>query len=103
MKRLCIALIRLYQKILSPLKGRPSCRFRPTCSEYTVGVISEWGALVGIFLGIWRILRCNPFSRGGFNPVPRRVVRPRYPKKREFDPYADRNLTFFLKVNDSDM
>lgn len=72
--RFFIFLIRLYQKFLSPLKA-PSCRFTPTCSAYAVEAIKEWGAVVGLALAFWRILRCNPFSKGGHDPVPERKRR----------------------------
>lgn len=73
--RILIYLIGLYKKYISPLKGTPSCRFTPTCSEYAIGAIREWGALVGTVLTVWRILRCNPFGRGGYDPVPQRKKR----------------------------
>ncbi len=74
MKRLLIWLISLYRKYLSPLK-RPCCRFTPTCSQYAIDAIREWGVIVGLALAIWRILRCNPFGRGGVDPVPKRGTR----------------------------
>ncbi|NMD40134.1 MAG: membrane protein insertion efficiency factor YidD [Deltaproteobacteria bacterium] len=67
-KTVLIALIRLYQKALSPLL-RPACRFHPTCSEYAVEAIRTYGPLRGLAKAAWRILRCNPYSRGGFDPV----------------------------------
>ncbi|MEZ4627075.1 MAG: membrane protein insertion efficiency factor YidD [Eubacteriales bacterium] len=69
MKRLLIALVRGYKKYISPLLP-PSCRFTPTCSEYAVEALSKHGALKGSMLAIWRILRCNPFCKGGYDPVP---------------------------------
>ncbi len=66
-----VALVRLYQKTVSPLKP-PSCRFTPTCSQYAIEALGEWGLIVGTALTIWRILRCNPFGRGGYDPVPKR-------------------------------
>lgn len=72
--RFFIFLIRLYQKLLSPLKP-PSCRFVPTCSVYAIEAIKEWGVIVGLALAFWRILRCNPFSKGGLDPVPKRKRR----------------------------
>ena len=69
MKYLCIALIRLYQKTLSPLLPR-SCRFTPSCSEYALEAFSTWGFFRGLFLSVRRVLRCNPFCRGGHDPVP---------------------------------
>ena len=67
--RLLVALIRLYKRFLSPLLP-PSCRFTPSCSRYTVEAIQKHGALRGCLLGAWRILRCNPFGKGGHDPVP---------------------------------
>ena len=61
--------IRLYQLCLSPLLP-PSCRFVPTCSAYAIEAITKYGALKGSALALWRILRCNPFSKGGYDPVP---------------------------------
>ncbi len=70
MKRCILALIRAYQKYISPSKARPSCRFYPTCSSYAIEAIEKRGLIVGIGLAVWRILRCNPFCRGGYDPVP---------------------------------
>lgn len=64
--------IRLYRRFISPLKGTSTCRFTPTCSQYAMEAIREWGIIVGLALAIWRVLRCNPFGRGGYDPVPRR-------------------------------
>lgn len=72
MRRVCIALIRFYQKYLSPLKSHPSCRFTPTCSAYAIEAFQKRGFFVGFALTVWRILRCNPFSAGGYDPVPER-------------------------------
>ena len=69
MKTLFIFLIRLYQKYLSPLKST-TCPYIPTCSQYGLEAIQKYGALKGGFLAAWRILRCNPFSKGGYDPVP---------------------------------
>jgi len=63
-----IALIRLYQVFLSPFFGR-NCRFLPTCSEYAIEAIHRKGAIVGALMAAWRILRCNPFCKGGYDPV----------------------------------
>ena len=65
---LLIVLVRMYQQALSPLVGR-QCRFVPTCSEYFVQAVRKKGALRGAAAGLWRIVRCNPFSRGGYDPV----------------------------------
>lgn len=64
-----LALIRLYQLTLSRLLG-PTCRFEPSCSEYTATSIERFGVFRGAWLGLKRILRCHPFSRGGFDPPP---------------------------------
>lgn len=75
MEKPIIWLIKLYQKTLSPDHGwfsggkRHVCRFEPTCSQYTIDAIEKHGIFKGIGLGSWRILRCNPFSKGGFDPV----------------------------------
>ena len=69
--RVLIGLVRVYQSTLSPFIGG-QCKFLPTCSEYTIEALRSRGAVVGLGLGIWRILRCNPFSRGGYDPVPPR-------------------------------
>ena len=66
--RIFVGLIRGYQYVLSPLFP-PACRFYPTCSVYTVEAIKQYGALRGSLKGLWRILRCHPFSRGGYDPV----------------------------------
>ena len=65
-----ITIIRFYQQHLSALKGGPTCRFVPTCSAYAIEAITKYGALKGSALALWRILRCNPFSKGGYDPVP---------------------------------
>ncbi len=69
MKRLAILLIRFYRKFLSPLKP-PCCRFYPTCSQYALEAFEKRGFFVGFFLTVWRILRCNPLCKGGYDPVP---------------------------------
>ena len=69
MKKLLIKLIRFYQRHISPY--RPACcRFTPTCSQYAIEAITTHGAFKGMALAIWRILRCNPFGKGGYDPVP---------------------------------
>ena len=74
MKRPFISLIKLYQKYVSPLK-QPCCKYIPTCSNYAVQAIERFGVLKGSCLAIFRILRCNPFSRGGYDPVPEKRLR----------------------------
>ena len=76
MKRLLIRLVRFYQKGSSPLKP-PCCKYIPTCSEYAAEALERFGALKGTALAIWRILRCNPFSRGGYDPVPEKKKKDR--------------------------
>ena len=73
MKTLLIGIIRIYQKIISPLTP-PSCRFYPTCSHYGVEAIQKHGALKGAWLAIRRILKCHPFHEGGFDPVPEKTT-----------------------------
>ncbi len=69
MTRLLIGAIRLYRKTLSPFIGQ-QCRFEPTCSHYGEEAIAKHGALRGTILTVWRILRCGPWSKGGYDPVP---------------------------------
>ena len=69
MKTVLISMIRGYQKYIS--KGLPNaCRFYPTCSQYAIESIQKHGALKGVIMGAWRILRCNPLCKGGYDPVP---------------------------------
>lgn len=69
MKYVFIALIRFYQKFISPLKPA-CCRFRPSCSQYALEAFRERGFFIGFGLSVWRICRCNPFVKGGYDPVP---------------------------------
>jgi putative membrane protein insertion efficiency factor len=66
-----VGFIRLYQRFISPLTG-PSCRYHPSCSAYAVKALQVHGPFKGFALGGWRIVRCNPFTKGGFDPVPPR-------------------------------
>ncbi len=72
--RFFVALVLLpvvfYRRVLSPMKRAPSCRYLPTCSEYALDAVKQRGIFVGIALSFWRVLRCHPFARGGFDPVP---------------------------------
>ena len=70
MKRILIGLIKFYRTYISGLKAAPTCKYIPTCSEYGIEAIEKYGALKGGLLTVWRILRCNPFSKGGYDPVP---------------------------------
>lgn len=65
-----VACVRFYQQTLHGFFGYGHCRFSPTCSQYMIEALQRHGLLKGLRLGLWRILRCNPFSRGGFDPVP---------------------------------
>ncbi|HVN71943.1 MAG TPA: membrane protein insertion efficiency factor YidD [Desulfomonilia bacterium] len=67
-KTILIALIHLYQKAVSPI-FTPSCRFYPSCSEYAVQAIEKYGTAQGLLKAILRVLRCNPYHKGGFDPV----------------------------------
>ena len=67
MKKLLIKLIELYQ--MTPISTHSNCKFTPTCSEYTKEAIEKYGAFKGTIKGIKRILRCNPFNKGGYDPV----------------------------------
>ena len=66
---LLIGLVRFYQAAISPLKPR-SCRFYPTCSAYMLEALQKYGPLQGSLLGIKRILKCHPFHKGGYDPLP---------------------------------
>ncbi|MBR4110653.1 MAG: membrane protein insertion efficiency factor YidD [Clostridia bacterium] len=68
MKKCAIFLIKIYQNTLSPFIGK-NCRFTPTCSEYTIEAINEYGVIKGCIMGFKRICRCNPWSKGGYDPV----------------------------------
>lgn len=84
MKFIFLSLIRIYQKTLSfdhsflkKFYPQGYCRFRPTCSQYTYEAIQKHGSIMGLLLGSWRILRCNPWNKGGDDPVPEKI---RFPK-----------------------
>lgn len=69
-KKFLIFLIKTYQLTLSPRFSHGACRFTPTCSQYMLEAIEIHGIVKGIALGTWRIMRCNPFCKGGYDPVP---------------------------------
>jgi putative membrane protein insertion efficiency factor len=69
LRRVVLAPVRFYRRFLSPLKRTPSCRYLPTCSEYAIEAVEKRGVVRGLFLAAWRLLRCNPLFRGGYDPV----------------------------------
>ena len=69
--KLMVGLVRIYQLLISPLLGS-NCRHAPTCSQYTIEAIREWGPLKGIWLGMKRISRCHPWGTHGYDPVPKK-------------------------------
>ena len=69
MKRVLIALVKFYRRNISPLRP-PCCRYIPTCSQYALEALEKYGALKGSWLALCRILRCHPFHKGGYDPVP---------------------------------
>ncbi len=77
LRSLAILPIRLYQRLISPMLGE-HCKYYPSCSEYAAQAIRDYGILRGLILAVWRLLRCNPWSDGGFDPVERqRLFSPR--------------------------
>lgn len=69
MKKILLSVIRFYQKCISPLFP-PACKYHPTCSQYGYEAVERFGIFKGSALALWRFLRCNPFSKGGYDPVP---------------------------------
>ena len=68
LRGVAVAPIRLYQRLISPALPR-RCRYEPTCSRYAVQAVEDYGILRGLVLAVWRLLRCNPWSLGGYDPV----------------------------------
>ncbi len=68
MRKIFILAIKFYKKLISPILP-PSCRFYPTCSEYSIQALEKYGVIIGGAKSIWRILRCNPFNKGGYDPI----------------------------------
>lgn len=75
LQKTALTLIHLYRTYISALKPYPTCRFTPTCSEYALQAIQRFGFWRGSMLALWRILRCNPFCKGGYDPVPEKLRR----------------------------
>ncbi|KAB3532219.1 membrane protein insertion efficiency factor YidD [Alkaliphilus serpentinus] len=73
MSKILINIIKVYQKIISPLKS-PSCRFYPSCSNYSIEAYTHYGFFKGSYLTLKRILRCHPFSDGGYDPLIKKTV-----------------------------
>lgn len=69
-KKIIIFMIKAYRKYISPLKRTPSCIYTPTCSLYAIEALEKYGALKGTYLAVRRVLRCHPFHKGGYDPVP---------------------------------
>lgn len=88
MRSLLLALIWFYQKLVSPLLPQ-ACRFHPTCSEYAKEALLRHGVLKGVLLTLWRLLRCQPYCRGGFDPVP--AVWPDFQTKASIIPWRRRS------------
>ncbi|QNQ82488.1 membrane protein insertion efficiency factor YidD [Lactobacillus sp. PV012] len=92
MKKILIAFVRFYQLAISPLLP-PSCRYYPTCSSYMITALKKHGAFKGTLMGVSRILRCNPFIRGGVDPVPDKFTLRRNPHpERYMDPIIARSF-----------
>ena len=76
-QRLVLAPLHLYRRVISPGLGQ-RCRYHPSCSEYALDAVREYGVIRGGVLAAWRVMRCNPWARGGFDPVARQTIfRPR--------------------------
>ena len=71
MKKILIKVIKFYQRKISPILSQngTACKYRPTCSQYAIEAIEKHGSLKGSMMALWRIIRCNPFSNGGYDPV----------------------------------
>ena len=74
MKHVCVFLIGLYRKFVSPLKKKPTCRFYPTCSQYAMDAYKKHGFFGGTYLSVKRICKCNPMCKGGIDHVPEKIV-----------------------------
>ncbi|HBZ52269.1 MAG TPA: membrane protein insertion efficiency factor YidD [Eubacterium sp.] len=72
-KKISIKLVILYRRYISSMKPYGMCKYDPTCSAYSLEAFKEHGFIKGLILSMWRILRCNPFSKGGYDPVPKNI------------------------------
>ena len=72
MSYIFIKIIRLYQIVLSPILGS-NCRYHPTCSQYMIDAVNEWGVIKGVILGTKRMLKCHPLGSKGFDPIPKKI------------------------------
>ena len=70
MKKILLGTVKFYRKNISPYKGNICCKYYPTCSQYAIQAIEKYGSFKGTYLASKRLLRCNPFSKGGYDPVP---------------------------------
>lgn len=84
MNKILISLVKIYQKVISPVLP-PSCRYYPTCSSYMITALKKHGAVLGLIMGTARILRCNPFVRGGVDPVPDNFTLRRNPHPERYE------------------
>lgn len=84
MRKILIYLVKIYQRFISPALPK-SCRYYPTCSTYMIDALKKFGLILGLIMGVSRILRCNPFVRGGVDPVPDKftIFRNPHPEKYE--------------------
>jgi len=69
MNKIFIFIIKVYRKYISPLKSQPTCRFYPTCSQYSLEALEKYGTIKGSYLSFKRVIRCNPFNPGGYDPL----------------------------------
>ena len=103
MKRVMVALIRFYQKHISGLKRKPTCRFYPTCSSYAIEAFETRGFFAGFILTFWRILRCSPLSPCGFDPVPKKGFKTMPARYSKYDRQKnDEELLEWLYEEESD-
>ena len=100
MRRLCSALNRFYQRVISPMKRAPTCRFYPSCSAYAVEAFEKRGFFVGMILTVTRILRCHPFTAGGYDPVPERGLS--HKRARSYVQEDDEDDTDVERAQDND-